>query len=232
MTDQSQTVAFTARAVVVDIEGTTTPLAFVKEVLFPYARQRLPQFVVQHQDDPVVAEQLRLVRQTAGAELGLKQVGCLLRSWIDQDRKESSLKSLQGIIWREAYESGRIKGQVYPDAVRALKKWHRAGVPLYVYSSGSVEAQKLLFRHSEHGDLSGLFSGYFDLAVGGKKDRESYAAIAHSIGLPPESILFISDVKEELDAAEDAGMQSVWMVREGDLPLRGRHKLARDFSSI
>ncbi len=232
MAHRPPSIPFAARAVLLDIEGTTTPLAFVRDVLFPYARAHMPEFITRHHEKPAMAEQLRCIYEIIGARLELKELGSLLQAWIDQDRKAPPLKSLQGMVWRAGYQSGEIKGQVYSDAVDAMREWQRAGLFLYIYSSGSVEAQKLLFRHSEHGDLSGLFSGYFDLAVGGKKDRESYAAIAHSIGLPPESILFISDVKEELDAAEGAGMQSVWVVRQGDLSTEVPYKLARDFSFI
>jgi len=230
--EQSAAVGIPAKAVLLDIEGTTTPLAFVKEVLFPYARARLPEFVAANRQDPAVAEQLVLINEIAEAELELDEVGRLLQDWIDHDLKIAPLKVLQGMVWRGGYESSKIKGQVHADAARALEKWHQAGLPLYIYSSGSKEAQKLLFRHSEHGDLAGLLTGYFDLTVGSKTDSGSYTAITRAIGFPPESILFISDVEQELDAAKDAGMQTVWMVRDGDLPAGGRHKSVRDFGSI
>lgn len=229
--ERREALRLSARAVLLDIEGTTTPLAFVKEVLFPYARARLPEFVAANHQDPAVAEQLGLINEIAGAELTLDRAGRFLRAWIDQDQKVSPLKVLQGMVWREGYESGEIKGQVYADAVEALAKWRSAGVPLYIYSSGSVEAQKLLFAHSEHGDLSGWFAGHFDLAVGGKKEPESYAAIARRIGLAPSDILFVSDVEAELNAAREAGMRTVWMVREGAMPAPASHETARDFSS-
>jgi enolase-phosphatase E1 len=230
--DRLEPICISAQAVVTDIEGTTTPLAFVKEVLFPYARAHLPNFVAHHHEDPAVAEQLRLVCQIAGVQLGLRKLGNLLQVWIDQDRKIPPLKSLQAMVWEKGYQSGEIKGQIYPDAVHALKEWRQAGVPLYIYSSGSVQAQELLFRHSEHGNLSGLFSGHFDLAVGGKQDAKSYATIARCVGLPPQRILFVSDVVEELNAARHAGMQTVWMVREDNLPAQSMHLPVRSFGSI
>lgn len=230
--EQPKPISISAQAVVTDIEGTTTPLAFVKDVLFPYSRKRLPNFVAQHHEDPAVSEQLRQVRQIAGEELPLEKIGDLLKDWIDQDRKIAPLKSLQAMVWRIGFQSGEIKGQVYPDAVNTLKKWRRAGVPLYVYSSGSVQAQKLLFRHSEHGDISHLFSGHFDLAFGGKMDIESYVKIGRAIKMPPEDVLFLSDVLSELDAARSAGMQTVWVVREGPLPTESEHRLVRSFSAM
>lgn len=229
---RSAAISLSAQAVLLDIEGTTTPLAFVKEVLFPYARERLPEFVARCQDDPAVAEQLRLVSRAAGESLGPASAAKQLQAWIDEDRKVPPLKNLQGMVWRQGYEAGELKGLVYDDALRAMREWASAGIPLYIYSSGSVAAQKLLFAHSEHGDLSGLFSGHFDLAVGGKKQSASYAAIARELALPPTDILFVSDIEQELDAAHEAGMQTVWMVREGDLPAKGRHEIARDFSFL
>ena len=232
MTLPDQARPISAQALLLDIEGTTTPLAFVKEVLFPYARERLPRFVAERRQDPAVARELDQVRRIAGAELSLEAIGRLLQAWIDQDRKAPPLKSLQGMLWQEGYQAGEIKGQVYPDAARALRKWQQAGLPLYIYSSGSVQAQKLLFQHSEHGDLSGLFSGYFDLAVGGKMEADSYVAIARAMVLPPRAILFVSDVRQELDAAREAGLQTLWMLRQGEPPEGGAHPWARDFAEI
>ncbi|MEW5911631.1 MAG: acireductone synthase [Thermodesulfobacteriota bacterium] len=220
------------KAVLLDIEGTTTSLAFVKEVLFPYAHRCLPAFLAQHHAEPAVAEQLQQVRQIAGQDLTVEDIGAVLRTWIAQDLKIAPLKNLQAMLWQRGYKSGAIKGHVYSDAVIAMKKWQRAGRSLYVYSSGSVQAQKLLFKHSGHGDLTSLFSGHFDLKTGGKKDAASYAEIARAVGLPPREIVFLSDAEDELDAARRAGMRTVWVVREGRLPAPGGHITARAFDSI
>ena len=221
------------RAVVTDIEGTTSSLSFVKDVLFPYARARMAAFVRDHARDPRVAAQLDAVRREAG-EPALTQEAVIgqLVAWIDQDRKITPLKTLQGMIWENGYRSGDYQGHVYADAEQALRDWHARGLSLYVYSSGSVQAQKLLFAHTGFGDLTPLFEGYFDTTVGGKLDAGSYRAIAASIGLEPADILFLSDARAELDAAAAAGLQTVWLVRENTPDPRAAHRQARDFREI
>lgn len=220
-----------AIAVLTDIEGTTSSLSFVKDVLFPYARAHLEAFVQRHGDDPRVAQLLRDAGQMVGRPLSRDEiVGELLR-WIDEDRKATPLKSLQGLIWAEGYARGEFHGHIYEDAVRRLRAWRHVGLRLYVFSSGSVQAQKLLFGHTAFGDLTPLFSGYFDTHVGTKREASSYRAIAQSIGLPPAQILYLSDVAEELDAARDAGMHTTLLVRDGQ-PVGDTHPVARDFGEI
>ena len=202
------------KIILTDIEGTTSSIAFVKETLFPYARRRMAEFVRSHADDPEVATHLRAA---AGSDpVDLTAVIQRLEQWIDEDRKETSLKALQGLIWRHGYEEGAYRGHVYPDALMGLRRWHEQGLKLYVYSSGSVAAQLLLFRHSTAGDLTGLFSGHFDTRVGSKKETDSYAAIAREIGVAASDILFLSDVVAELDAAQAAGMGTTRLVRPED----------------
>jgi enolase-phosphatase E1 len=138
-----------------------------------------------------------------------------LQRWIDQDRKATPLKTIQGRIWAEGYEKGAFRGHVYPDAADALRAWNAAGYRLYVYSSGSVEAQRLIFRHSDQGDLEPLFSGWFDTKAGPKRETGSYARIAEAIGEAPGAILFLSDVQAELDAAADAGLRTILIDRTG-----------------
>jgi enolase-phosphatase E1 len=203
------------RAVLTDIEGTTTAMAMVKEVLFPYARRHLPDFVRRHGDAAPVRSVLDDVRRTEGASLDDDAIVGVLLRWIDEDRKATPLKRLQGLVWSDGYRSGEIQGHVYPDAVDRLRTWHREGIAMYVYSSGSVEAQKLLFGHTPFGDLTGLFSGFFDTATGPKNDPGSYAAIASAIGYPADSILFLSDSPAELDAARVAQLATRWVDREG-----------------
>jgi len=217
-------------AIVVDIEGTTSSIAFVHEVLFPYSRARLAAYVAEHA--PAAAPILAAVRTEAG-EPEIDDAGCvaLLLEWHDADRKIGPLKTLQGLIWQEGFASGELRGHIYPDAADGLKRWRAAGIPLYVYSSGSVAAQKLLFGHTEHGDLNPLFSGHFDTAIGGKKEEASYRAIAGRLGIPPGTILFLSDVAEELEAAQAAGFAVMQLVRDGDLP-EAPFPTVRDFATI
>jgi enolase-phosphatase E1 len=207
-----------ARAVLVDIEGTTSTIAFVHEVLFPYADEHLDAYVAAHREDPVVAQALLDAAQLAGLEPDVDDATVLahLHAWIAQDRKATPLKTLQGLIWAEGYAQTGLRGHVYPDAVSGLRRWHAAGLKLYVYSSGSVEAQRVLFANSVHGDLTPLFSGNFDTTVGSKRASASYAVIADVVGLAPADIVFLSDVDAELDAARKAGMQTVRLLRPAD----------------
>jgi len=199
---------------VTDIEGTTSSLSFVQDVLFPYARERMARFVRAHANDPAVRGLLDDARQLIGGRADDEEVIVQLIQWIDEDKKVTPLKALQGMIWEQGYRQGDFKGHVYEDAVRNLKQWQARGIRLYVFSSGSVQAQKLLFAHTGYGDLTPLFSGYFDTTVGAKKEASSYHKIAQSIGLAPDDILFLSDIKEELDAAHEAGMQTAWLLRD------------------
>lgn len=202
-----------------DIEGTTTPIAFVKDVLFPYARQRMAAFVTQHAAEPAVAAEIAAVAKVAGAARpdSAAAVHTLLQ-WLDQDRKVTPLKTLQGMIWKSGYESGELKGPVFEDAVRQLRAWHARGVPAFIYSSGSVAAQKLLFRYSDHGDLLPLIAGHFDTASGGKLEDSSYRHIAEQVGRPAADIAFYSDHVGETAAAQAAGMRAVRVLRPGEIP--------------
>lgn len=211
------------RAVLVDIEGTTSSISFVHDVLFPWAREALPAFLHGNAGREDVRREIEATAAEAGLDpADLDAVVDTLRRWIDEDRKATPLKALQGLIWEHGYATGAYRAHVYDDAVEALEAWHAAGLPLYVYSSGSVHAQKLFFRHSEAGDLLPLFSGHFDTTTGPKREAVSYTRIATAMGLPAEEILFLSDVPEELDAAQTAGMATTWVIRENE----GRHTLA------
>ncbi len=220
------------KAIVTDIEGTTSSLSFVKDVLFPYARERLAEFLRAHAPEPAVRREIEEVRRLTGQNLNEAQVAEQLIRWIDEDKKITPLKSLQGMIWEDGYQNGAFKGHLYEDAVRNLKKWKAAGVALYVFSSGSVQAQKLLFAHTAYGDLTPLFSGYFDTNIGNKRDAASYRKIAETTGFPSPDMLFLSDIGEELDAARVAGMQTVWLVRDGTLAASAPHRQARDCDAI
>ena len=205
--------------VLTDIEGTTSAISFVKDVLFPYARAALPDFVRKHGGELEVRHWLDRAAVDAGGVCQDEVLVEVLQGWIDEDRKHPALKALQGMIWLEGYQGGDFKAHVYPDAAQALRGWHAAGHRLAVYSSGSVAAQKLLFGHSTEGNLSPLFSGWFDTAVGGKREAASYANIVRELGVPAQEIVFLSDIVEELDAAREAGMRTVVLDRREDYPM-------------
>ena len=215
-------------AILTDIEGTTTPIAFVRDVLFPFARARLPA-LLERAGEPAIAEALA---QTAALSGGRPALDALL-AWMDEDAKVTPLKTLQGLIWGEGYRTGALKGRLYPDAAEALRRWHAAGLRLYVYSSGSEAAQRLIFGYSDAGDLAVLFSGFFDTSAGAKRDAASYTAIARAIGLPAGEILFLSDSEAELDAALAAGLATCQLVRPEDATIASsRHPTAATFAGV
>jgi 5-methylthioribose kinase len=199
-------------AVVLDIEGTTSSLEFVKDQLFPFARRHITAYVREHES--AVSEILDQVRGIEGnADLDTGQLIAVLLRWMDEDRKVSPLKTLQGMIWQSGFDSGELCAHFYDDAVRAIRLWNQRGVPIYIYSSGSIAAQKLLFSHTAYGDLTPLLSGYFDTTTGSKLESRSYRTIAASIGQPAALTLFLSDHALEIQAATSAGMQAVLVDR-------------------
>ena len=220
--------------ILTDIEGTTSSIDFVKDVLFPYARERLPAFIVTHADTAEVKHWLHEAAEEAGLiSASQQEIIELLISWIDQDRKSTALKALQGMMWKDGYAEGAFRAHVYPEVPARLRSWKAQGKHLYVYSSGSVPAQKLFFGHTEVGDLSALFSGWFDTETGPKREAESYRRIATAIGKPAASILFLSDVTAELDAARAAGLQTVLVARAPtQCPADGVHPCVTDFDAI
>ncbi|WP_457638749.1 acireductone synthase [Persephonella sp.] len=204
------------KAVLIDIEGTVAPISFVKEVLFPYSKEKLEEFIKENADRTEIKEVIQQVKQIEGKELSVEEVIETLKKWIDEDRKITPLKDIQGYIWKEGFEKGEIKAPLYEDAYIFLKKWKKDGYKLYIYSSGSVQAQKLFFSHTDKGDLLELFDGFFDTKIGNKKETQSYLKIAQEIGLRPEEILFLSDNPDEIKAAAEAGMSVYRLVRPGD----------------
>ena len=201
------------RAILLDIEGTTSSLSFVKDELFPYARARLASYVSEREEAlGALLDDVRRIEDNAA--LDTQALIAKLVQWIDEDRKVTPLKSLQGMMWQEGYERGELSGHVYEDAMQALRAWHAAGLKLYIYSSGSVLAQRLIFSHTEYGDLTPWFSGYFDTTIGGKLESDSYRTIAGRMGLPPAAVLFLSDHAAEISAAAIAGMQVIHVCRE------------------
>ncbi|MDG2536004.1 acireductone synthase [Sphingomonas sp. HITSZ_GF] len=193
------------KAILLDIEGTTSSISFVADELFPYAGKHLAEFVAANPEvsAPILA-------QVPGDD----PVATLLR-WIDEDRKETPLKTLQGLIWAKGYEDGELKGHVYPDTPEALRRWTGAGLTVNIYSSGSIAAQKLIFGHSIAGDLTPFLSSYFDTTTGPKRESDSYTRIVDALDLAPSELLFVSDMPAEVDAAREAGLQALLIDREG-----------------
>lgn len=220
------------KAIVTDIEGTTSSIDFVHQSLFPYAKANMRGFLRAHAAEPKVAAQLVETARLEGRELTVEDAADVLERWIDEDRKITPLKALQGMIWAQGYAAGALKGHVYADTAPHLRQWHDAGKRLYIYSSGSVEAQKLIFGHSDAGDLTPLLSGYYDTNVGGKREEASYRAILADIGLPGDEVLFLSDVGEELDAARAAGLHTCQLIRDDKARPFPAHPQARDFSEV
>ena len=215
------------RAVVTDIEGTTSSLAFVKDVLFPYARQALPGFVRGHQAQlkDIAGDMAAIV----GKPLDSQEMIDVLLQWMAEDRKITPLKTLQGMVWKTGYESGELQSHLYEDAARGLRKWHADGLQLHVYSSGSIAAQKLLFAHTPYGNLLPLFCGYFDTTTGPKLEAHSNQAITVALGLTPRAIVFLSDHAGEIQAAHAAGLQTVLLARERS---EASAQFARSFDDI
>ncbi|MCV9880443.1 acireductone synthase [Brenneria izbisi] len=220
------------KAIVTDIEGTTSDIRFVHNALFPYARARLADTVRQQRDNQEIAQALALLRQElARPDADEETLIAALHRFMDEDRKSTALKLLQGIIWRSGYHHGDFRGHLYPEVARQLADWHQQGIGLYVYSSGSVEAQQLLFGYSEAGDLRPLFRDYFDTRVGAKRETAAYHAIARSIGVPAAQLLFLSDIHQELDAAKEAGWHTCQLIRR-DADDVSRHPQVASFDQI
>ena len=219
-------------AILTDIEGTTTSLSFVKDELFPYARSHLAEFVHAHANNTEVRKILDAVSAICGEQLDDAKATDQLIRWIDEDRKATPLKALQGMIWEDGYRNGDFCGHVYADAAHKLREWHDCNIALHIFSSGSVQAQKLLFGHTEFGDLTSLFSSYFDTRIGAKQEPDSYRKIAVEIGFAAPEFLFLSDIRAELDAARAAGMKTCLLVRDGITVDSGNHPQARDFDDV
>ncbi len=223
-----------AKAILLDIEGTTTPIEFVYQVLFPCARQQVTDFLRQHRPAPDVRADIEALRKEHALDLAqgskppdwrdysadalLESVVAYVRWLMDRDRKSTALKSLQGKIWEQGYRTGELHSEVYPDVPRAFSRWHSQKKDICIFSSGSVLAQKLLFAHTTAGDLTHFIKEFFDTTTGKKIEAESYDGISTALGLSPREILFVSDTVAELDAANLAGMQTILCVRPGREP--------------
>jgi len=235
------------RAVLLDIEGTTTPIAFVHEVLFAYARSQVKNFLADQLGSAELAADLARLRDEHAVDtIQNLQPPALVEAprdaeivsiaeyvgWLsDRDRKSPGLKSLQGKIWKQGYLDGTLKAELFADVAPALERWHRAGLKISIFSSGSALAQKLLFAHTHAGDLTGFISNYFDTTIGSKTEVQSYRQIAAALDLTASEVLFISDIVGELDAASAAGMQTLLCVRPGNHPqsLADRYQIIQTF---
>lgn len=219
------------RAILLDIEGTTTPIAFVHEVLFSYARTHARDFLETNFNSAEVSADVALLREEHQGEVSkgdqppalneefpVDSIAAYVEWLIERDRKSTGLKSLQGKIWRQGYVDGSLKSQVYADVAPAFERWRTKGLSINIFSSGSVLAQQLLFAHTEAGDLTKFIDNYFDTNVGKKGEADSYRRIAEALGLGTNEILFISDVVAELNAATEAGMQTLLSIRPGNPP--------------
>jgi enolase-phosphatase E1 len=219
------------RAVLTDIEGTTSSIHFVHQVLFPYSAAAMPEFVATQCSNPAVQPWLaQVAAELHVAPTDLAVITAELSAMIAQDRKHTALKALQGMIWRRGYQSGAFKAHLYSDVAPKLAQWAQTRL-VYVYSSGSIAAQKLFFAHSDAGDLSALLRGYFDTTSGGKREAASYTGIARAIGVIPGEIVFLSDIEAELDAARGAGLRTVLLARDA-APAASAHTIAHDFTEI
>ncbi|MCE9680523.1 acireductone synthase [Shewanella sp. AS1] len=203
------------RAIVVDTAGTTTDLNFIKDVLFSYSAKVLPEFLEDNQHNVLVDNCLSDIRDIAlEPDASLERIVEILRQWIAEDRKATPLKTLQGLIWKQGYGKSDFKGHIFPDFIEAIKKLSSQNIRVYSFSSASVDAQKLLFSHSDDGDLTPYFNGHFDTRTGNKSYKQAYSNIINTISLAPKQVLFISDLLEELKAAQQAGLRTVQMVRD------------------
>jgi enolase-phosphatase E1 len=215
------------KAILLDIEGTTTPVAFVYDVLFPYAWRRIATYLERHWTDREVLDirarfSLEQTKEdpSPGFDIATLAGTAGFAAWLmERDRKSPGLKYLQGLIWNEGYRDGALKGDVFPDVAPAIERWHRAGITVAIYSAGSALAQKLLFASTAAGDLTPMLSGYFDTSVGAKTDPASYARIAEALTLAPSDILFVSDTPAELAAARAAGCEVALSLRPGNAPV-------------
>lgn len=221
--------------ILTDIEGTTTSVDFVYKTLFPYFIEHLPEAVAEFADDPFVVKcyaDLQLwAKEERQQSLNESATTQLFIELTQADVKQTTLKALQGFVWRIGYQRGELKGHIYDDVPKALQNWHQQGIGLGVYSSGSVEAQKLIFGSSIFGDLTPYFSFYFDTQVGAKREVSSYQKINQAVGHPAHDILFLSDVEAELEAAQLAGMKTIHLARP-NTPPSVRFTTVPDFSAI
>lgn len=232
------------KAILLDIEGTTTPIDFVHKTLFPYAKEKIGRFVAENFDDlKSETEKLEIEHRKDLSEKKYakgfradspESVSDYLKFLIETDRKSTPLKSIQGEIWQAGYEAGELESEMFDDVPRAFERWKAENKRIAIYSSGSVLAQKLIFEYSNFGDLTRYISDYFDTSTGHKRETESYVKIAHALNHPPKRVAFVSDVTAELDAAKTAGYETFLSIREGNAPVqnKSKHRAVHSFDEI
>lgn len=232
------------KAILLDIEGTTTPINFVHKTLFPYAKNKIGEYVAENFD--AISLEIELLKKEYKKDFLDQLYGRdfredvpetiveYLKFLIEIDRKSTPLKSLQGKIWQAGYESGEIESVIFEDVPRAFERWKSEEKRIAIYSSGSVLAQKMIFRYSNFGDLTSYISNYFDTNVGHKRETESYVKIAHALNHPPKRVAFVSDISQELDAAKTAGFETFLSIRAGNAPIenQAKHKAIHSFDEI
>jgi enolase-phosphatase E1 len=225
----------TIRCILLDIEGTIIPATFVRDVLFPYAQKHMASFLHDHQIDPQVRQWAAVCHETIAQESGVllsyENLAGILNQWMEKDRKHQGLKALQGMIWEEGYRTGAFVPELYHDVAPSFRRWRQEGLTLALYSSGSEQAQRLLLAHTTDGDLTPMVSHFFDTGIGSKTHLASYKRIADGVGFQPEDILFLSDVEPELEAATNAGLQAIHVVRPGTNP-SARHPHCSTFDEL
>ena len=233
------------KCILLDVEGTTSSISFVYDVMFPYVRENLAPFLANNWNSDSVQGCLPLLANDIGKDsvdewldadgpTAQQQVATAVTKLMDDDVKATGLKQLQGMIWKDGFESGQMTAHLFDDVADCMRKWHADGIEIRIYSSGSIAAQKLFFGHCVAGNLLPLIAGHYDTTIGSKKESASYVAIADDIGLPPSEIIFISDVPAELDAARSAGMQVILSIRPGNKPVENidADSAIRDFSEV
>jgi enolase-phosphatase E1 len=230
-------ISFRGRGILLDIEGTTSSIRFVYDVMFPFVRRELDRFVDAHWEREDVADACAQIARDAGGNVSAEspdQIKAEVLRLMDADAKATGLKQLQGLIWKDGFTSGELQAHVYDDVPPALRAWKTRGIDLRIYSSGSIQAQKLFFGHTIAGDLLPLLTGHYDTTTGSKKEAESYRKIAANMGLAPRDILFLSDVVAELDAARAAGLATALVIRPGNAaaPPGHGHNVAASFAEI
>ena len=250
MTRQSEpdaSATASVRGIVLDIEGTTTPISFVHEVLFSYARQQLQHYLTEHSASAEMLADIARLREEHASDVEAKlnppelhrdnrdyEIVAYVNWLMDHDRKSTALKNLQGKIWQQGYLDGKLQAQLFADVAPALRRWHQAGLSINIFSSGSSLAQQLLFAHTTAGDFTDVIANYFDTTIGPKTAVASYRHIAATLRLPPQGVLFISDVVAELDAASEAEMKTLLCVRPGNAPQpQGQqHQVVNSFENV
>ncbi|MGC8677395.1 MAG: acireductone synthase [Hydrogenobaculum sp.] len=217
------------KAILTDIEGTTSSISYVKEVMFEYSKIRLKDYIQKHWEEEHIKDIINALSQKLDKNIDLETAVLVFKDFIEKDIKDTLLKELQGHIWEEGFKSGELKGHIYEDAYLKLKELKEKGYKIFVYSSGSIKAQQLFFGYSVYGDITYLFDGFFDTTVGSKKDKNSYIKIASTTEIEPQAFLFLSDVKDEIKASKEAGMNAILVSR--DKPCEEKDCI-RDFNDI